>query len=218
MGRCYRSVVAYRRRKGGCWVLDVRGLTPGTGPGANLFFGTDGLLRRPLPPVGWQKYFNGWNMEIIETYPLNWLGKAKITALDDRVIFEYANLKVRYTREYLYGEINPNVLRGKRGESRWGGLGFVILAIGVIQGVFSRLIVKRSLISLVLLCVSVLLCIAFNLVAFMKKEIICFYQKNGELAFEVICDRNDPMKEEIAKFIIEKTQVGTKDGTGIKKP
>ena len=154
-------------------------------------------------------------MEIVETYPLNWLGKAKITALEDRIIFEFTNLKVSYTREYLYEEINPNVLKGKRCERWWGSLGFIILVIGVIQSVFFRAIGDRNLVSFVVLCASLLLCIAFNLVSFVKKEIVCFYQKNGELAFEVICDRNDPMKEEMTEFIIQRIQLGTKDGTGI---
>ena len=42
------------------------------------------------------------NMELIQRYPLDFLGKYKITAMEDKIICEYKSLNYEYINEFSY--------------------------------------------------------------------------------------------------------------------
>ena len=147
-------------------------------------------------------------MEKHEVMFSNLIEMRKLTALEDKVIWEYSN-RIDYSRfEYEYSELKSKIVRGRKGDSRWTEIGFSIV-IGTVfvtilisiafPGILSHPVYKFIPMAFIPLALVVL---SFRLI---KYDCVWFDDTEGEYAFMIKMNKNNRMQgEKTIEFILDK--------------
>ncbi|MCK5708879.1 MAG: hypothetical protein KAI43_14630 [Candidatus Aureabacteria bacterium] len=142
-------------------------------------------------------------MELTQKYPLDFLGKYKLTALEDKIICEYKSLTTEYNHEFLYSDIKPTYYKAKAGDQKWFTVALIIFAIG-----FASALILKSFhtLSFFLFSITIGLSIIAVIRAFIKREFITFYTKDN-FSIPILLHKSDmPQNNEMADFIISKIE------------
>lgn len=144
--------------------------------------------------------------EITQKYTLNFFGRSKITALEDKVVYRYKNLREEFTAEVAYKDLSPDCMKYKRADDSLVSIGWAFFGIALCLSLVSSATNNRMLVTAVLSTLVVFGLLCFISVLF-RREYIYFYKRNGKVAFLIAMDKKDfPKNKEIADYIISKIQ------------
>ena len=148
------------------------------------------------------------SMEKHEVIFQNLLEKRIITALEDRVIFEFSN-HIDYSRiEFEYSELKSKVVRGRKGDPMWTNIGaYIVIGMVFLTFVFSFIFpdaLRSSYYRYISLALMILALVAFSL-RLIKYDCVWFDDNEGEYAFLIkLNDKNRGQGEKTIDFILEK--------------
>lgn len=142
-------------------------------------------------------------MELTQKYPLDFLGKYKLTALEDKIICEYKSLTTEYNHEFLYSDIKPTYYKAKAGDQKWFTVAFIIFVLGSASTIFLN---NFDTASFMILFITIGMSIIAIMRAFIKREFITFYTKDN-FSIPILLHKGDmPQNKEMADFIIYKIE------------
>jgi hypothetical protein len=136
------------------------------------------------------------------------LEKQRVTALEDKVIIEYASPIKEIRVEFKYSELKSRVVRGKTGDPRWTDIGNYLLGAAFIIAVSSVFIIRGFIDSpyyrLIVLGLAALGLVAHCL-RLIKYDKVWFDEKDNNFAFIIkLTDRNREEAEKVISYITEK--------------
>jgi len=139
-------------------------------------------------------------MEIVNSISV--IEKQKITALEDRVIVEYASPTKEFRVEYRYSELKSRVVRGKSGDSVWSNIGSFFLSAAFVVAIGSIFLFREFFDSpyyrLAVLGLAVVGVVAYGL-RLVKYDKVWFDEKDENSGFLIKLTKNN--REEAEKMI-----------------
>ncbi len=148
-------------------------------------------------------------MEKVEVVsPIFLLVKARVIALEDKVIVEYASPLKDYQVEYRFSELKPRVVRGRSGDPGWTNIGNYFLGAAFVIATFSTFLFHSFYTSpyypIVVFGLAFLGLIAYSL-RLIKYEKVWFDEKDGSSGFLIKLTKNNREEaEKVISYITEK--------------
>ena len=147
-------------------------------------------------------------MENHEVVYRNLLEKRTISALADKVIFEFSEFGETFHYEFKYSDLSSNLVKGRRGDARWTTIGFYIVMgtmfVTFLVSIFFLDIIRHSLFKFIPLALLAIAGITFSL-RLIKYDCVWFNDTKGEYAFLIKLDEKNRLQgEKTIDFILEK--------------
>jgi hypothetical protein len=139
----------------------------------------------------------------INDYFAKWTGK--IT--DDKIIVNYRNLIKDTTYEHKYEDMDPHPQKQRYGHTGWSGIGWFFAFCGFILLVARDIFPQKGLnpVYLGTILVCFILWLAFLCIKFIKRDILLFKNKNGEILFYL----DMPKDKAFSDLLIEKIKMAS---------
>ena len=148
-------------------------------------------------------------MEKVEVIsPIYIFEKARVIALEDKVIVEYASPIKDFQVEYRFSELKPRVVRGRSGDPGWSHVGLYLLIAALLLANLSFFVFhgfyKSPYFPIVVLSLALLALIACSL-RLLKYDKVWFDEKDGSSGFMIKLTKNNREEaEKVISFITEK--------------
>ena len=137
------------------------------------------------------------------TYRLpNYFYKNTTLFYDDKILDIEKSLVTELASEYKYNDLMPKITISKHGDTSWNTVAFYIIGIGVVLSLGLDLFFPSAQIGLTPMWISAGFAIISILLAYVKNEVIFFYDKNDNVALSLNIPRGKKQSvEEIIQFI-----------------